>query len=66
MIALWSAEAEYIALSTTEKELTWIRGLCWGIKFHPTFGQNLIVRIIKIFSENTAVSAVSNQQGLNA
>lgn len=66
IVALSSAEAEYISLSTTAKELTWVRRLCWEVKFQRPFGVQSLIPTITVFSDNTAAIAISDQDGLNA
>lgn len=65
IIALSSAEAEYIALSTPSKELTWIRRFCWEMKYHHLFGQHSLIPTIGVFTGNTAALSISNQHGFN-
>lgn len=65
-IALSSAEAEYIALSTTSKELTWIRRLLWEIQFKQPFSRLSLIPTIPIYCDNTAAISTAFQPGVNA
>lgn len=66
IIALSSAEDEYIALPITAKELTWLRRLCWEIKYQRPYVSEAVIPPIIVFSEKTADLAIYNKQGLNA
>lgn len=66
LVALSSAEAEYIAVSCTARELTWIRRLCWEVQFQTPFGSFTIVPTITIITDNTASIAIASKDGLNA
>lgn len=66
LIALSSAEAEYIALSTATKELTWIIRLCREIQFQQPFSPVPTIPTIPTYCDNTASIAIALQAGLNA
>lgn len=65
IVAISSAEAAYIALSTTAKEVTWIRCLCWKVKYQRPFGPESLIPTIQMYSDNTRELSITVQQGSN-
>lgn len=65
IVALYSAEAQYIDLSTIEKELSWIRRLGWKIHFKRPYGPGALVPTIPIYSHNTAALSITTQKWSN-
>lgn len=65
-VALSFAEDDYIAMSTTAKELCCIRRICWKIWFQRPFGQNWIIPNIPMHIDNTAALSIADQEGFSA
>lgn len=62
-LALSSAEAEYVALSTCAKDVTWIRRLFCELKFKCPYDDRMSLESTKMFVDNTAaISLATNEQ----
>lgn len=66
VVALPSVEMDYIALSMTAKELTWIRRLRSKIKFQQPISSYAQIPRILIKRDNRAALAITNHEGINA
>ena len=66
IIALSTAEAEYIALSTTGKEISWIRRLFAEIKDHKRICGDVPLLCTPIFTDSTAALSIAEKDSINA
>lgn len=60
-----SAEAEYIAISSTTKELRWLRRLYWKVINRCLFDTEALIPTITIYTDNNAALEFTNQQVVN-
>jgi len=66
VVSLSSAEAEYIALSTCAKELTWIRRLCWEMINRKPYVDIARLPTTTSFVDNTAALSMAKQDQISA
>lgn len=60
------AEGEYVVLSTTAKELTWITRQCWQIIQQQPFGHQSLTPTITVVSDILSMLSTINQECSNA
>lgn len=66
IVALSTAESEYIALSTTAKEISWLRRLVAEILQHRRIDQDVPMDSIPIITDSTAAKAIASSNNINA
>lgn len=66
VVALSSAEAEYVSLSTTAREVCWIRRLYAELSQAQQLHQCLSINPTTIFSDSTAAIALVQKDNVNA
>lgn len=66
IVTLSTAESNYIALSTKDKELTWIIRLTAEIKENCRIDREVSMSSIPIFTEITAAESIASTSNINA
>lgn len=66
IVAFLCAEAEQILLSTTVKDVSWIRRICWKAPFKCPYGNFSSLPIITIYTNGTAAISINTQDGRSA
>lgn len=62
LVALSSAEAEYVALSTCAINVSWLRRLYWEITHQHLFLMTAVMHPVTMFTDNTAALAISHSE----
>lgn len=66
IVALSTAESEYISLSTTAKELCWLRRLAAEIQRHQRIDLQFTASSVPIFTDSTAAQSIASKSNINA
>ena len=66
VVALSSAEAEYIAMSSCAKEMTWIRRLLWEFTNRQPFDDTATMSSVPLMVDSTAALGMAQQDNINA
>lgn len=66
IVAVSLSKFEYIAVSSTIKELFWMRPLRWEVQFRASFGLQFVFSTIAVLSDNITAISIANHDGINA
>lgn len=66
IIILSFTKAEYVALSMTAEEITWLPRLFWETRYQQQLTQETVTLSISLLADNTVVLAVTDRLGLSA
>lgn len=66
VIALSSAESEYVALSSCAKELSWIRKVYWKVCHQMPFNDGTMLPSTSIAMDSTAAQSLANNSQVSA
>ena len=62
MIALSSAESEYVALSECAKTVSWMRKLCWEVAHQEQWSEYIVFPSTGVAMDSTAAQALATNE----